>query len=178
METHNMERKESWSSEWLKTICGFANTEGGVLIIGIKDKGKVIGVKDPHDLMKVIPDTVRNKLDATVFVRTITMEDKICIEITVEKGGSYTDLDGVFYKRVGNTTQRVTGKELESWILSNMKVSWTDLPSKGNIDSVSEEAVKHFVDSGKSADRLPKDLGYDKRTRSLKSSISLIRAEH
>jgi hypothetical protein len=35
----------------LKAVCAFANTEGGVLTIGIRDKGEVIGVKDPHNIL-------------------------------------------------------------------------------------------------------------------------------
>jgi len=163
METQNMERKESWRSEWLKIVSAFANSEGGVLIIGIRDNGTVIGVKDPHYVMKLIPDDIRNKLDVKTSVEEIIKDDKTCIKITVKKGDRYVDLDGVFYKRVGNTTQRVTGEELNSWVFSNMKILWIDLPSENSIDSVSEEAIKRFVDAGKFADRLPQDLGYDKR---------------
>jgi len=58
-ENQHIEWKESWRDDFLKTICGFANAEGGVLAIGRNDKGKVVGVKDvaldrilsPHSLI-------------------------------------------------------------------------------------------------------------------------------
>ena len=31
--------KKSWRHEYLKWICGFANADGGVLVIGRNDKG-------------------------------------------------------------------------------------------------------------------------------------------
>ena len=43
-ESHNIEFKENWRDEYLKWICGFANAQGGKLIIGKNDDGDVIGV--------------------------------------------------------------------------------------------------------------------------------------
>ena len=44
-ENQNIEWKESWRDEYLKWICGFANAQGGKLIIGMSDRSKVVGVK-------------------------------------------------------------------------------------------------------------------------------------
>jgi ATP-dependent DNA helicase RecG len=46
METDNKEFKEKWTDDSLKTICAFANTSGGKLIIGINDKGEIVGVEN------------------------------------------------------------------------------------------------------------------------------------
>jgi ATP-dependent DNA helicase RecG len=43
-ENQNIEWKESWRDEYLKWICGFANAKGGKIIIGIDDKGNVLGL--------------------------------------------------------------------------------------------------------------------------------------
>ena len=45
-ESQQIEWKETWRDEYLRWICGFANAEGGVLVIGRNDKGQVVGV--PH----------------------------------------------------------------------------------------------------------------------------------
>lgn len=58
-ESQNIEFKESWRDEYLKCICGFANAQGGMLYIGIKDNGEVCGVPDTKKLMKDIPNKVR-----------------------------------------------------------------------------------------------------------------------
>ncbi len=55
-ESQHIEWKESWRDEYLKWICGFANAEGGVLVIGRNDKGMVVGVKDASKLMADIPN--------------------------------------------------------------------------------------------------------------------------
>lgn len=38
-EGQRTEWKESWRDELLRWVCGFANAEGGVLVIGRNDKG-------------------------------------------------------------------------------------------------------------------------------------------
>ena len=38
-ESQTVEFKESWRDEFLKTVCAFANTDGGTLYIGINDQG-------------------------------------------------------------------------------------------------------------------------------------------
>ncbi len=58
-ESQNIEFKESWRDEYLKCICGFANAQGGMLYIGIKDNGEVCGVPDAKKLMEDIPNKVR-----------------------------------------------------------------------------------------------------------------------
>jgi ATP-dependent DNA helicase RecG len=45
-ESQNVEWKESWRDEYLKWISGFANGEGGVLVIGRNDQGRIVGVSD------------------------------------------------------------------------------------------------------------------------------------
>ena len=49
-ENQNIEYKESWRDEYLKWICGFANAQGGKILIGKNDAGKVTGVKDAKRL--------------------------------------------------------------------------------------------------------------------------------
>ena len=46
-ESHNLEWKSSWQDEYLKGLCGFANAQGGLLVIGRNDRGTVVGVKNP-----------------------------------------------------------------------------------------------------------------------------------
>ena len=54
-ESQNIEYKESWRDEYLKWICGFANSQGGILYVGIKDNGKICGVSDSKKLMEDLP---------------------------------------------------------------------------------------------------------------------------
>jgi ATP-dependent DNA helicase RecG len=53
-ESHTTEFKSSWRDEYLKSICAFANTDGGRLLIGVDDNGKPIGVEDSKKLWDIV----------------------------------------------------------------------------------------------------------------------------
>ena len=64
IESNNVEFKERWQDDYLKWICGFANTQGGVLYVGISDNGDICGVENPKKLMEDIPNKVRDLLES------------------------------------------------------------------------------------------------------------------
>ena len=61
MESENqyVECKESWRDEYIKWICGFANAQGGILVVGKNDKGeKVNNLTNIKQLSEEIPDKI------------------------------------------------------------------------------------------------------------------------
>ena len=57
VENQTLEWKESWRDEYLKWISVFANSVGGIMEIGRRDDGKVIGIpnaKNHSYLLKVL----------------------------------------------------------------------------------------------------------------------------
>ena len=68
-ENQNIEWKETWRDEYLKWVCGFANADGGVLVVGRDDKGRVTGLHESAKLMEDIPNKVRDILGIMVKVR-------------------------------------------------------------------------------------------------------------
>ena len=50
-ETNLVEGKESWRDEYLRWLCGFANADGGTLIIGKNDRGEPVGAPDAERLL-------------------------------------------------------------------------------------------------------------------------------
>ena len=67
-EQQNLEWKESWRDDYLRWICGFANAEGGVLVIGRNDRGQPVGVANAARLLEEIPNKVRDVLGIMVAV--------------------------------------------------------------------------------------------------------------
>jgi predicted HTH transcriptional regulator len=61
-ESQNTEWKLSWSDDYLKWVCGFANAEGGRILIGKDDTGKVVGLKNAEALLEALPNKIRDKL--------------------------------------------------------------------------------------------------------------------
>src|SRR5947209_17802390 len=83
-ESQHIEWKSSWRDDYLRWICGFANAEGGTLVIGRDDRGVAVGVKDAGRLMEEIPNKVRDLLGIMVEVNLRAEAGKDVVEIVVE----------------------------------------------------------------------------------------------
>jgi ATP-dependent DNA helicase RecG len=83
-EDQHAEWKESWRDEYLKWIWGFANADGGVLVIGRNDKGTVVGVENAGRLLVDIPNKVRDILGIMVDVNLRKETGQEFLEILVE----------------------------------------------------------------------------------------------
>ena len=83
-ENQNIEWKESWRDGYLKWICGFANAQGGKIIIGKDDKGKVVGINNVKKLLEDIPNITSDVLGVVVDVNLFNENKLEYIEINVE----------------------------------------------------------------------------------------------
>ena len=61
IENQTVEWKQSWRDEYLKWVCAFANSQGGVLEIGRDDTGRAVGLADPQRLLEDVPDKAKFK---------------------------------------------------------------------------------------------------------------------
>jgi len=82
-EHQSIEWKEKWRDEYLKWICGFANAEGGVLVIGRNDRGEVVGLKDATRLLADLPNKVRDVLGILVDVNLREEAGRAYLELVV-----------------------------------------------------------------------------------------------
>lgn len=69
-----------------RTLAAFANTDGGRLLIGVKDNGKVVGV-NPEEEFHVIQGAASMYCKPELKVRTQIMQDdhKLVLEVTVDE---------------------------------------------------------------------------------------------
>ena len=61
-ESQQIEWKWSWKDEFLKWLCGYANTEGGTLYIGVNDDGYVVEIEDSKRMLEGLPSKIHDKL--------------------------------------------------------------------------------------------------------------------
>ena len=88
-ESERIEYKSQMIDDIYKEVIAFANTEGGVIYIGIDDQGNVIGIDNVDETYTRLTNGIRDAIapDVTVFVRYILQDNKV---IRIEVGeGSY-----------------------------------------------------------------------------------------
>lgn len=108
----------------VKSVVGFANTDGGEILLGVSDVGEVIGVnelirknsnKDKFELS--VRNALRSNIDGPVdkFCRMKfeAVDNKTILRIEVEKSNQqiFTKQKGEFCIRDGNQTLALTAKE-------------------------------------------------------------------
>ena len=57
-ESQKTEYKSSWQDDFFEWICGYANSKGGTLYIGVNDDGYVVGLGDTRYLLDTLPNQV------------------------------------------------------------------------------------------------------------------------
>jgi ATP-dependent DNA helicase RecG len=165
-EQQNIEWKSSWRDEWLEWVCGYANAQGGTLYIGIDDKGKIIGVKNPKKLMEDIPNKVKAAMNIVVDVNLLKEDGLSYIEIVVPKYPSPVLCRGILFYRSGATLQRLTGSDLERFVMMRRGWQWDATPVPGvSVADLDTEPIRTFREYAAKARRLEEGfLSYDDET--------------
>ncbi len=148
-ESEDVEFKKSLSEmkEILETVCAFLNTKGGTILIGVDDKGKVVGVDIGKGTIENLANRIRSSIEPPVFpsIEELEVKGKKIIVITVPEGNQKPYFyKGRAYKRVGKTNQVLTPYELRR-ILSKME----NFENKIVDFEFDEETIKTFLDLAK-----------------------------
>lgn len=89
-ESETIELKEIVVDEIKKEIIAFANCDGGVIYIGVKDDGTIVGVDDSDGVSLQISNMVRDtiKPDDAMFLhyQTLKEDEKEIVSIDVQRG--------------------------------------------------------------------------------------------
>lgn len=129
-ENKNLEFKEKTSKSYLKTVSAYSNYDGGKIIFGINDAGKVIGLEKITDIKlnieNTINDSIKPKPDYTLEIEKI--EDKNCIILNIQRGNFPPYYyNGKAYKRNDTSTVEVDRVELNRLILQGSNLDYEEV---------------------------------------------------
>jgi len=88
-ETENIEFKSQFTEEIYKEVIAFANTDGGMVYVGIDNDGNAVGLTDVDKEYSRITNGIRDAImpDVTMFVHFFIQENKV-VRITVSEGSN------------------------------------------------------------------------------------------
>ena len=86
-ENEHIEYKSQMIDDVYKEVIAFANTDGGIIYIGIDDQGNVTGIDDVDETYTRLTNGIRDAIhpDVTMFVRYVLQDNKV-IRIEVGEG--------------------------------------------------------------------------------------------
>lgn len=126
--------EEKRPKSWLKSVCAFANGQGGSLFFGIDDNGGIIGLDDVSHVSQVISTRIRDLMDPLPDVELIPLkvEGKEILQVKVSSG-HYTpyyyigDGQRIAFIRVGDESLPATAEQMVRLVLKGSNKTYDSL---------------------------------------------------
>jgi len=161
-ESETVELKKS-TGEWkeiVETISAFANTRGGIILVGVDDNRKICGVSigkgTVEDLTNKILSNTEPKIYPNIGIQTLNKKKIIYIKVDAYPYDVVLS-SGRPFKRVGKNTKRMSNDEYKRQILEIHK---RELYFDGQIcqdasfSDIDEKKVKAFIKKARSTRKL------------------------
>ena len=153
-ENQHTEFKESWHDEYTRYISAFCNTEGGVLYIGIDDKGEVVGIEQPKKLIEKLPNFIAQKTGIMPLIHLREKAGKEYLEIEVQPSAMPISVHGRYYTRSGSVTSELQGNQLNMFLAAKMGLTWESVIEEDfSLEDIDTDTVERFKLLAK--DRVP-----------------------
>lgn len=114
---------------WLKTLVAFLNTNGGILLVGVKDDGTINGLsmdkfKNEDKLLLYVNNVITDKIGVEyvghIFYQLVAMADEMILRIECTPIDEAIFLKGEkedeFYARFGPSSRKLTTKEVLAYL--------------------------------------------------------------
>ena len=93
-----------------REICAFANSEGGVILLGVDDDGTVVGI-GRHNRVKSQVQSIARSADPPIAVEVESIGEVVCVRVPSQRGKPYL-FGGRFFMRDGASSQQMSRDEV------------------------------------------------------------------
>ena len=153
-ESETVEFKRIWKDEYLKTLCAFANTIGGILFIGVDDIKTIVGVKNASTLLEILPNKISDNIGITPSVQITKLDNNSIIQVKMNSSFAPISYHGKFYIRSGSVTRELRAGELNHFLLKRYGKTWDEIPADNfTIEDIDEKTIEKFKNLA--SDRIP-----------------------
>ena len=151
-ESERLEFKESLrlKEEICQAVSAFSNAKGGLILIGVSNDGKVIGVDIGRNTLEELANYIKRNTDPAIFpsVKILDAEEKKIVVIKVKESPEKpVFFKNHAYKRVGKTNQRISSSEMRKLAKeSSAKVYWDEqVCEEATLAEIDKEKVRLFL---------------------------------
>lgn len=164
LETRQVEFKETTGQleRGMETLCGFLNEEGGTVLFGVTDKGKIVGQEVSDKTQRDIAEALRRiEPFATIEVSYIDIPgtNKSIITLYVEEQRYMRPFSykGRAYQRIESVTSVMSQEKYNLLLMQRgRRYSWESMANSDlQISDLDENAIAGAVRAGINSGRLP-----------------------
>jgi len=144
-EGYKTEFKRNVNSDLAKEIVAFANSSGGIILIGVEDDGTIAGITVDNSLRSKVQMAARD-CDPSINVSMRTFKNVLIVDVHEGKDKPYRCTNG-FYIRNGASSIKLSTQEIISFIKTEGKVKFDELrvPEVSFPKGLDEYAIKRFM---------------------------------
>jgi ATP-dependent DNA helicase RecG len=169
-EGHNLELKTSTNlkQEIGQAVSAFANTSGGVILVGVSPDGNIVGVDIGKKTVEDLANWIKQNTDPPMYPQILThkVDDKDIIEIVIKESDEKPIFSqGHAYQRVGRTSPRISISRIRELAKQERKtLAWDEkICEEADLEDIDENKVRWFLKKAKAERNL--DIDPDTSTR-------------
>ena len=144
-ESDQVEFKSLWNDSALEALAAFANGQGGTLLVGVEDDGRVSGWVGNDKDLRAISDQLSDGLRIEAKVQVVTVQGQKVLSIRATPAPLPVAFRGRYFQRVGNTTRQLPPDALGKLFVEKSGAAWDKLTGDFPLDELDPEAMRRFL---------------------------------
>ena len=156
-ESETLEFKEKFDDRTVESAVAFANAKGGMILIGVSDKGNVTGVDIGKETLAKWANQVSDKTEPQLIpeIEVLEFEGKKVVAVKVpEYPIKPVSVRGRCFKRVNNSNRSMNAQEIAEMHLQSTGMSWDRFPAAGkSLEDLDLEKVRRYIRKAKASGR-------------------------
>lgn len=152
-----VEFKETFDKDTIETVGAFANTQGGSVLIGVSDKGKIKGLTVGKTTLRDWPNQISQSTEPRLIpeIEHLRIEEKEIVAIQIKEYPiKPISVKGKCYRRVGNANRVMMPQEITQMHLSSMGTSLDAFPIiDATLDDIDHTQVARYIKKANASGR-------------------------
>jgi len=148
-ESETIEFKQGFSREAIETVTAFANTKGGIVLVGVKDNGQIVGITVGKETLIDWRNQISQSTEPSIYpeIDAIEIGGKTIVRIVIKEYPlKPISFRGRCFRRVKNSNYQMTPAEITEMHLQSTGNSWDAFPARDNaIADLDTEKVDEFI---------------------------------
>jgi len=145
-ESARLEFKESLDEAAMETISAFANTSGGILLIGVNDKGEAKGTSLGPESTAGWANRIAQSTRIHPEITVLEYEEKTIVAIRIDESPvKPVPYRGRYFKRVDRATRQMTDDDITRAVLERLDLAWDEIAeSRSDLSDIDEATFGRF----------------------------------
>ncbi|MBU4539589.1 MAG: helix-turn-helix domain-containing protein [Bacteroidetes bacterium] len=156
-ESISLEFKEKFDDRTIESVVAFANTKGGIILIGISDRGEIKGIQIGKETAQKWANQISQSTEPRVIpeIELHEIDNKSVVAIRIKEYPiKPVSLKGRCYRRVGNSNRIMPAQEIAEMHFHSTGMSWDKLPARdATLEDIDLEKVKRYIKKANEAGR-------------------------